>query len=106
MAVAFGAIVYDGRRCKIFRLVEADSSAAANTFTSTFAANGMTDFQGAVVPVEGDFFMRASAANENVQGVLLTKTATGFSFRKQTVGAGATAITWQICLRIPRGIAA
>ena len=106
MAVAFEIAVYDGRRCKIFRLLEAAANAAVGDFTTTFAANGMTDFQGAGVPLEGDFFMRASAANENVQAILSAISATGFTFRKISVGANATAIEWQVCIRIPRGIAA
>ena len=108
MACAFGTFIYDGRRCKIFTVAEAAASAAANSLTTTFAANGMTDFQGALVPNEIQITKINAVTDENISVAILAAglTAAGFVFRKLTAGANADLVTWQVTLRVVRGIMA
>ena len=104
MACAMGAIIYDGRRTKIFLINEAVSSAAANQIPIVFLANGMTDFQGGVAPTEIKITKIGSVTEENISVAMIAVAATGCTFRKLTAGANADLTTWKVTLRIPRGI--
>ena len=96
---------FDGRRCKIVEVTDVDN-AAANQLAVTFAAAGMTDFQGNAIPTEIGVVCTASAADVAIAVAIIAVSAAGFTIRKLTAGGAANAKVWRVTLRNPRGIAA
>lgn len=103
MALAFGASVYDGKRCKIFTASCLDNDAAAD-LTTTFAANGMTAFQGTAIPLEAAI-VATTSSDQTVDWALTALSNTGFTLRKLTAAGAGAAVTVRVTLRVPKGIA-
>ena len=110
MALAFGATIYDGVRCKIFTVTYLDNDAPANLDVLFDGLAGRPTPFGGITAIEGaevSHVCTASAA-DTVGSIGITWPGAGvYRIRKLTpVGSmGANAKTFRICVRIPRGIA-
>ena len=104
MALAFGTTIYNGVRCKIFTITCLANDVAADLAVAFDGAGGRpTALPGA--PLEASYHFEAVAADEDMQFAITAIAAGGITIRKLTAGAGATATTVRVVVRIPRGIA-
>jgi len=102
MALAFGAVIYNGVRCKIFTFTCLDGDPPADLAIG-LVANGMTDLPAAPVEVQ---LTQTGGADTGIQFAVTAIAATGITVRKiLDPGAGAVACTIRVTLRVPRGIA-
>jgi hypothetical protein len=93
MALAFGAIILNGTRTKVFTMTALDNDAAADLAIG-FVANGMTVLPAA--PDELSFCVTTSPDTANSRFAITANASTGITVRKLTAGGGANPITIRI----------
>jgi len=103
MALAFGTSVLDGRRTKVCTVTCLDNDAAADLAVA-FLANGMTDMQGAAVPLAYGWTLTTST-DFALLFAITAVAATGFTIRKLTAAGAGGAVTVRCWFRNHRGIA-
>ena len=102
MALAFGAIILNGVRCKIFTVTFLDGDPPADLAVG-LVASGMTDLPAAPTEIQ---LTQTGGADTGVQLAVTAIAATGITVRKiLDPGVGAVACTVRVTLRVPRGIA-
>lgn len=101
MALAFGAIVLDGARTKIFTVTSLDNDAAADLAVD-FTTNGMADLP--VAPIEYFFCTTTSPDTANSSFAITAVSTTALTVRKLTAGGGANPITIRVVARCTHSI--
>ena len=106
MALAFGATIYNGVRCKIFTITCLDNDAAADLAVAFNGAGGRPTALPAA-PLEASYHVEAST-DFDLQFMLTGLGAgggAGLTIRKLTAAGAGGNVTVRVFVRIPRGIA-